>query len=218
MKVGVGVRTLRRARRLGALAVGASVAVTGALVGTATGPSAAATGSLRTIACTTLRSDIPLEAPLYAQKDGASAATDGWWCQLPHATKVPSGYVEQRRLQSPLLYPYGLYSTYYGPKSNSGQTFTPGDKGMEVTVDWNSTVQHAPSHLVYPKALPGRRVALGKGIAGNIVKAKHDESVTWRFPAHGVPKYLVGVVRVTVTGFDEPLGTVLAVARSVKPN
>lgn len=209
---------VRRATRMGVMLLGGGLAVAAtALVGVVSQPSAAS-GSLRSIACTTLKTDIPVEAPLYAQKEGASGATDGWWCELPHATSVPAGYVEQRRLESPLRYPYGLYSTYYGPRSNTGRTFLAGEKGVEVTVDWNSTVQGAPSHLVYPTALPGTKVHLAKGIVGNIVKARDDESVTWRFPTHGVPRYLVGVVRVTVTGFYEPLSTVLAVAQSVKPN
>src|SRR5579871_5738779 len=80
------------------------------------GPSvsaAAALGPLRSVACTPMASDPAIEAPLYAQQKGASGKSDGWWCQLPHATQVPSGLVPLRRNSAPLPNNYDLDETVY---------------------------------------------------------------------------------------------------------
>ena len=70
-------------------------------------------GPLRPVSCKALPSDPPLEAPLYAQNAGASAMADGWWCQLPHATRMPASFEAVQRELIPLPNLYGLYSTTY---------------------------------------------------------------------------------------------------------
>ena len=62
---------------------------------------ASAVGPLHSLRCTPLPSDQPVEAPLYAQQEGANGATDGWWCQMPHATEVPAQFGELKSHHRP---------------------------------------------------------------------------------------------------------------------
>jgi hypothetical protein len=181
---------------------------------------AASTGSLHSLACTQLPTDPPLEAPQYAQTEGASGGTDAWWCQMPHATELPTHFVELSRGVAPLTFPYSLYMTDYGVEAKGGVTASIGTNipGIRLTIDFNSTVDHAPGKLTYPKAPHGRKVTISKGVTGTLVKASNDTEVVWRFPTKGVPRYLQGVATVTVTGTKLPAATVLKVAQHVAPD
>jgi hypothetical protein len=186
----------------------------------AAGAGATGGGSVQAVHCTTNPTDPPLEAPPYAQDEGASGGTDAWWCELPHATAMPAHYVELTRGVAPLTWPYSLYSTNYGGRSAKGKTTTigTGTPGVNVTVDFNSTVAHAPGPLQYPKAPSGKKVTVSKGVTGTLVTSSNDIRVIWRYPTKGVPRYLQGVATVTVTGYGLPAATVLAVARHVRPD
>ena len=98
------------------LAVLASIVITTVAGPTGAGaapPPSVNLGPLRPVSCKTLPSDPPLEAPLYAQNAGASPMADGWWCQLPHPTRMPASFVAVQREVIPLPNLYGLYSTTY---------------------------------------------------------------------------------------------------------
>ena len=69
-----------------------------------------------------MASDPSIEAPLYAQQKGASAKSDGWWCQLPHATQVPGGLVPLRRDSAPLPNNYDLDQTVYSSAGTAKDT------------------------------------------------------------------------------------------------
>ena len=82
------------------------------------GPPVAATttvGPLTSVGCAPLAAEPPVEAPLYAQQEGASSKSDGWWCQLPHATQVPGGLLPLRRDVAPLPQNFAIYQTVYSP-------------------------------------------------------------------------------------------------------
>lgn len=189
----------------------------------ALGPLAAAgasgTGSLHTLRCTPLSTDAPLEAPQYAQEEGASDVTDEWWCDLPHATELPTNYVELKRLVAPLTFPYALYSTYYGARGTKNPTTISSSSQPHVTVtdDVNSTPRR-PGKLQYPAAAKGKSIALAKGVSATLVTAHGADTVTWRYPTKGVPRYLQGVATVTVAGTGVPEAVVVAVARHVEPD
>lgn len=177
---------------------------------------------LHSLRCTPLGSDAALEAPLYAQQEGASGADDEWWCELPHAGRLPAGYGELIRTVSPLTYPYALYTTYYGPSTAANrhalaQTDVSTLTGVWVTDDWDSTVRGV-HNLQYPPAPRGVGVRVAKRVVGTLVAGTGRVSVVWRYPARGVPRYLKGVVTVTVTGNGVPKATLLAVARAVTPD
>src|SRR5271154_5450054 len=72
-------------------------------------------GSLRSVGCAPLAGDPSIEAPLYAQQEGASSKSDGWWCQLPSATQVPGGLLPLRRDVAPLPQNFAIYETVYSP-------------------------------------------------------------------------------------------------------
>ena len=217
-------RTHRLAGAVGPLAAATAAAVCLSLFGPAA-PAAAgpAIGPLHKLACTTLKTDQAIEAPLYAQQEGASGGTDQWWCELPHPTQLPARYTELRRLVSPIDYPYADYSTYYGLPGSAGPTATtvnvPGT--IVVEVDWNSTPRR-PGAITYaknPKAQKVIRVNLAKGVTGTELVSKHSVAVVWRYPQKGVPKYLHGVSTVTVVGrADVPASVVVGVARHVTPD
>jgi hypothetical protein len=205
----------RGVKALVALAT-AAVTLAGPMAGSSTAAASAGTG-LRSLRCTRLSSDAAIEAPLYAQQEGASGGTDQWWCQLPHATEVPSTYVELRHLVAPISYPYAYYSTYYGPSSNATTPTGLSGPGLVVAVDWNSTVRR-PRHLTYPAPPKGQEVRLTTRVTGTLVVSKKSVSVTWRYPSSGVPKYLQGVVAITVSGTGLSEAVVLGVARHVVPD
>lgn len=182
------------------------------------GPASAASavGPIRAIRCTGLSTDPTLEPPLYALQEGAAGGADSWWCDLPHATRMPANYVELRRLVSSLSYPYGLFSTYYGTPLHTQGTFTTSRPGIIVTVEWDTT-RLEPKHVTYSRRPHGRSVQLTKGVTGTLVASKTSVSVTWRLPTSGVPRYLRGVTTVTVTGRGVAAAAVLSVAKYVRP-
>src|SRR3984957_15089203 len=127
----------RRRSLSGMLAVLVSIVIT-----TVAGPPGAGAapspsvnlGPLRPVSCKTLPSDPPLEAPLYAQNAGASPMADGWWCQLPHATRMPASFVAVQRELIPLPNLYGLYSTTYAPSTPTG-AHGGAERGSEAVLD-----------------------------------------------------------------------------------
>ena len=139
---------------------------------------------------------------------------------MPHLTEVPPNYVELKRGVAPLPWPYSLYSTYYGVEKKGGPTDSvgPGIPGVELTVDFNSTVDAAPGRLKYPAAPAGKKVKLDGGVTATLVTSSGTAEVVWRYPTSGVPRYLQGVATVTVSGTMLPAATVLAIARQVKPD
>jgi hypothetical protein len=178
----------------------------------------AASGSLGPIHCTPMRTDPALEAPLYAQQAGANGSPDGWWCQLPHATMVPSGYRQVVRTVAPLADLYSDYTTQYGPTTGARGAGRP-NAGHEILVtDYVDSSVMPPTRLHYPPPAKGSKVALGHGVTATMVRQGSTVSVTWRYPVHGVPKYLRAVAQVTVSGTGEPQSVVVGVARHVQPD
>jgi hypothetical protein len=175
---------------------------------------------LRPVACKPTASDPPIEAPAYAQDEGASGVEDGWWCQLPHATEMPASFIALRRGLVPLSDPrlYGLYQTVYAKKGTAPDvSLGPGIPSIVVAPDVDSAVD--PVRVKRPPAPSGgKRVTLATGVTATVVDASGSVAVTWPYPAKGVPRYLQAVASVTVTGTDLPESTVLAVARHVEPD
>jgi hypothetical protein len=185
------------------------------------GPSAAATttlGSLKSVACAPLASDPAIEAPLYAQQKGASGKSDGWWCQLPHATQVPGGLVALRRDSAPLPNNYDLDQTVYSPAGTAKDASVTehGPPAVIVEVKVNSAVAPGKTARV-PQFSSAQKVVLKKGITANVLSDSGQTDVTWAFSTSGVPKYLSAVVSVTVAGFGVPASEVVAVAKHVAP-
>ncbi len=185
------------------------------------GPSVAATttlGPLKSVACTPMASDPSIEAPLYAQQKGASAKSDGWWCQLPHATQVPGGLVPLRRNSAPLPNNYDLDQTVYSLAGTAKDTSitTHGPPALIVEVKVNSAVAPGATARV-PQFSSAHKVVLKKGVTANVLTDSGQTDVSWAFPTSGVPKYLNAVSSVTVAGFGVPASVVIAVAKHVVP-
>jgi hypothetical protein len=219
---GTSRRGGRRTTAAATVAVALVVPVPLALGQPGTAGASATVGPLRPVACTQLKSDPPLEAPYYAQQAGASSGSDGWWCELPHATEMPNNFVATQRYVSPLSGTVGTYSSYateYVMRRANGSTPAPTTAPtIIVSSDVNSTVA-PPAHLPYHAPVHATGTAtVVKGVNGTIVAGKHVVSVTWRYPTSGTPKYLRGVVSVSVSGSGIPESTLLAVARQVKPD
>ena len=89
-----------------------------------------------------MASEPSIEAPLYAQKKGASPKSDGWWCQLPHATQVPGGLLPLRRDVAPLPQNFAIYQTVYAPAGTAkDESITAnGPPAIVVEVKANSAV------------------------------------------------------------------------------
>ncbi len=183
---------------------------------------AAAVGPMRSVPCGPLPGDPPLEAPGYAQQAGASGAADAWWCQLPHATVMPARFAARQRYVSPLsgaLTTYASYATEYVIRGQDGKLPMP-TTGPTIIVssDVNSTVA-PPGHLPYKAPSYGvGKVTVANGVTGVLAMRKNIVSVTWKFPTRAVPRYLRGVVSVSVSGSQVSKSTILAVARMVKPD
>jgi hypothetical protein len=185
------------------------------------GPSVAATttlGPLKSVSCAPLSSDPAIEAPFYAQRQGASGKSDGWWCQLPHATQVPGGLVALRRDSAPLPNNYDLDQTLYSPKGTAkdASVTANGPPAIIVEVKVNSAVAPGATARV-PQFSSSRKVVLKKGITANVLTESGQTDVSWAFPTSGVPKYLSAVASVTVAGFNVPASMVIAVAKHVAP-
>jgi hypothetical protein len=165
-----------------------------------------------------LASDPAIEAPLYAQQKGASPKSDGWWCQLPHATQVPDGLVALRRDSAPLPNNYDLDQTVYSPAglAKDASITTHGPPALIVEVKVNSAVAPGATARV-PQFSSSRKVVLKKGITANVLTDSGQTDVSWAFSTSGVPRYLSAVVSVTVAGFGVPASEVISVAKHVAP-
>jgi hypothetical protein len=182
------------------------------------GAAAASLGPLKAVRCAPMASDPPLEAPLYAQQEGASPKSDGWWCQLPHATQIPGGLVALRRDAAPLPKSYAIEETVYSTAGSArdASISTKGPPTIVVEVKLNSAVAPGPTDHVAQFSSP-RTVTLKKGVTAYVLTSSGQNDVSWAYPTKGVPKYLSAVASVTVAGFDVPASTVIAVAKHVKP-
>jgi hypothetical protein len=204
--------------RIGWRVVGAAMAVASTGIMAVPGSAAAnGSGPIQKLPCTTMRTDPALEAPLYAQNEGADGAPDGWWCQLPHLTIVPSGYRQIIRSVAPLPNLYSNYETQYGLGGADVTHSLGSGPGILLTDDVNSAVM-VPSHLRYPALPKGSSVSLGHGVTAVVSRKGGTTSVTWHYPDHGVPKYLQPVVQVNVSGTGLPAAEVVNVARHVRPD
>jgi hypothetical protein len=175
-------------------------------------------GPLQTVRCAPKASDPPLEAPLYAQQKGASGKPDAWWCQLPHATQIPSGLVTLRRNVAPLPNGYAIEETIYSPggTARDASISSNGPPAIVVEVKLNSAV--APSTTAHvPQFSSSKTIVLKKGIKASVLTSGGQTDVSWAYPISGVPKYLSAVASVTVAGFHVPASAVIAVAKHVKP-
>jgi hypothetical protein len=184
------------------------------------GPSVAATttlGPLKSVSCAPLASDPAIEAPLYARHEGASGRSDGWWCQLPHATQVPDGLVVLRRDSAPLPKNYDLDQTVYSTAGRAADAgITANAPSIIVEVKVNSAVAPGATARV-PQFSSATKVPLKKGVTANLLTESGQTDVSWAFSRSGVPKYLSAVSSVTVAGFDVPASMVIAVAKHVAP-
>lgn len=173
-------------------------------------------GPLHNVRCGPVRGDPAVQAPPYAEAKGATSVADGWWCQLPHATALPAGFVAIHRYVGTLPNTYADYITQYAPK---GTTSTKATTGPVITLvaDASSGV-FLPKHLHHLKLAHGRKVRVARGVEAMLSTSESSVNLTWRFPTAGVPGYLVGVVSVSVGGHDVPEKTVVAVAERVKPD
>jgi hypothetical protein len=165
-----------------------------------------------------MASDPAIEAPLYAQQKGASAKSDGWWCQLPHATQVPGGLVPLRRDSAPLANNYALDETVYASAGTAKEASisTHGSPSLIVEVKVNSALAPSATARV-PQFSSAHKVVLKKGVTANVLTDSGQTDVSWAFTTAGVPKYLSAVSTVTVAGFGVPASVVIAVAKHVAP-
>ena len=170
---------------------------------------------MQSLPCKAISGQPAVAAPLWAQQAGAGSQTSGWWCQLPHATKLPANFVAISRTVDPLPNTYADFTTEYGT-------------GGLHQFDGGGTEHHRrtrrgqrgdrPDPPPVPAAAAGTTVTLAHGVQATMISKKHLVSVRWRYPTSGVPKYLRGVATVTVIGSGVPASTVLAVARAVEPD
>jgi hypothetical protein len=166
-----------------------------------------------------MASDPALEAPLYAQQQGASPKSDAWWCQLPHATQIPNGVAPLRRDVAPLPKGYAIEETVYSAagQAQDASITSKGPPSIIVEVKLNSAVAPGLTDHV-PQFSSSKKVTLKKGVTANVLTSGGQTDVTWGYPTTGVPKYLSAVASVTVAGFDVPAPAVIAVAKHVAPN
>jgi len=185
------------------------------------GPPVAATstlGPLTSVGCAPLAAEPSVEAPLYAQQEGASSKSDGWWCELPHATQVPGGLLPLRRDVAPLPNNFATYQTVYSPSGTAkDESITAnGPPAIVVEVNVNSAV--APGKTARtPQFSSSQKVLLKKGIQANVLTSGGQTDVSWSFSTAGAAKYLSPVSYVTVAGFGVPASSVIAVAKHVRP-
>jgi hypothetical protein len=198
------------------VAVALAVPVPFALGQPGTAGAAVVPGPMEPVACKAVSGEPTVAAPYWAQQEGAGGETSGWWCQLPHATEMPANFVATTRTVDPLPNTYADFTTEYVPEGSASAAVGTGPS-ITVAPDVDSGVA-TPVHLLYPRQRQGTVVTLPHGVRATMISSKHLVSVHWRYPTSGVPKYLRGVVTVTVIGSDVPKSTVLAVARAVRPD
>ena len=185
------------------------------------GPPVGATstlGPLTSVGCAPTAAEPSIEAPLYAQKEGASPKSDGWWCQLPHATEVPAGLLPLRRDVAPLPQNFALYQTVYAPAGTAkdDSITANGPPAIVVEVKANSAVAPGKTARI-PQFTSSQKVVLKKGITAYVLSGSGQTDVSWSLPTTGVPRYLSPVTYVTVAGFGVPASAVIAVAKHVQP-
>ena len=211
----------RRVHAAGMVLVAATAVLVVSLGPSAAGAAAAAAGlgPLKPVRCAPTSTDPALEAPLYAQQEGASPKADAWWCQLPHATQVPGGLVPLRRDVAPLPKGYAIEETVYSPAGSARDVSisSNGPPAIIVEVKLNSEVAPGPTAHV-PQFSSSKKVSLKKGVTASVLTDSGQTDVSWAYPMTGVPKYLSAVASVTVAGFDVPASTVIAVSKHVAPN
>jgi hypothetical protein len=201
-----------------AMGIVCALVPTVSLIGSGPADASTALGPLKSVACKPLKSDPAIEAPLYAQKAGATGRSDGWWCQLPHATKLPGGLVALRRDSAPLPNNYGLDETVYAQAGTAKEAAisTHGSPFMIVEVKVNSSVAPSATDRV-PEFASAHKVVLKKGTTANVLTDSGQTDVSWAFTTAGAPRYLSAVSTVTVAGFNVPASMVVAVAKHVAP-
>ena len=208
--------SVRRFTAMGIMSAAVSV-VPAILLGPPVGATSTL-GPLKSVGCAPLADDPAVEAPLYAQQEGASSRSDGWWCQLPHATQVPGGLLPLRRDVAPLPQNFAIYETVYSPKGTTkdASITANGPRAIVVEVKANSAV--APGKTARtPQFTSSQKVVLKKGITANVLTSGGQTDVSWSFPTTGVPRYLSAVSSVTVAGFGVPASVVIAVAKHIQP-
>ncbi len=185
------------------------------------GPAVAATGTLgplKSVGCVPTAAEPSIEAPLYAQQEGASPKSDGWWCQLPHATQVPGGLFPLRRDVAPLPQNFAIYQTVYSPAGTAKDDSITANGPPAIVVEVNVNSAVAPGRTTRaPQFSSSQKVILKKGITANVITSGGQTDVSWSFSMTGVPKYLSPVSYVTVAGFGVPASAVIAVAKHVRP-
>jgi hypothetical protein len=185
------------------------------------GPPVAATstlGPLKSVGCAPMASDPAIEAPLYAQQEGASSKSDGWWCQLPHATQIPGGLLPLRREVAPLPQNFAIYQTVYSPAGTAKDDSITANGPPAIVIEVNVDSAMAPGATARtPQFSSSQKVVLKKGIQANVLTSGGQTDVSWSFSTTGVPRYLSPVSYVTVAGFGVPASAVIAVAKHVRP-
>jgi hypothetical protein len=185
------------------------------------GPPVGATstlGPLKSVGCAPMASDPSIEAPLYAQQEGASSKSDGWWCQLPHATQVPGGLIPLRRDVAPLPQNFAIYQTVYTPAGTAKDDSITANGPPAIVIEVKSNSAVAPGTTARtPQFSSSQKVVLKKGVTANVLTSGGQTDVSWPFPTTGVPRYLSPVSSVTVAGFGVPASAVIAVAKHVQP-
>jgi hypothetical protein len=185
------------------------------------GPPVAATGTLgplKSVGCSPMAAEPSVEAPLYAQQEGASSKSDGWWCQLPHATQVPAGLVPLRRGVDPLPQNFAIYQTVYSPTGTAKDDSITANGPPAIVVEVNVDSSIAPGKAARtPQFSSPQKVVLKKGVQANVLTSGGQTDVSWSFSTTGVPRYLSPVSYVTVAGFGVPASAVIAVAKHVRP-
>ncbi len=178
-------------------------------------PSPAASGnagavSLQAAPCRPTTTDPSVEAPEYAVQLGANPKPDGWWCQLPHPTELPTGFDGLQRSVAPLPKGQASYADLYWEK-------TPGSPTSDNATTMSSSVPkgRSPSHRGQAH---GKTVAVAPGVKATLSTKSGTITLTWTLPRSGVPAYLAAVSTVQVSGSRLPQAVVVAVAKHVRPD
>ena len=87
-----------------------------------------------------------------------------------------------------------------------------------MTVDFNSTVNHAPGRLHYPATPAGKKVTIAKGVTGTLVTTSNDHEVVWRYPTDGRPPVPPGGSHRHRDRDRGPRGHRARIARHVEPD
>jgi hypothetical protein len=199
------------------ITLAAVVMIPALLLGSSVGASSTL-GPLKSVGCAPLTAEPSVEAPLYAQQEGASPKSDGWWCELPHATQVPGGLLPLRRDVDPLPNNFAIYQTVYSPAGTAKDESITANGPPAIVVEANVNSAVAPGKTARtPQFSSSHKVVLKKGVEANVLTSGGQTDVSWSFSTTDAPKYLSPVSYVTVAGFGVPASTVIAVAKHVRP-